>query len=337
MKKYYLDNLSPAKGKELLKRIAITNSEVNKVVHEITNDVKSNGIKSAIRYAKTFDGFSSGNVYVTEEEFKAAEFLSADSKAAIKDAYKNIFAFHQKQYPRNYIVENIKGVRCGRKFLPIENVGVYIPSGTASLPSTMLMLGVPAQIAGCKRVVAASPVKDKINPAILYAAKLCGVTEFIKIGGAHGIALLGYGDNNFKKVDKIFGPGNQYVQSAKGIISTDADGCAIDMIAGPSELLIIADKKANPRFIAADMISQAEHGNDSVVVLITTSDSLCADVNEYIKEQAKILPRKSIIKASLKNSFCLVVNNIDEAFQFSNDFAPEHLILNMQNAEKVFK
>ena len=305
MKKYYLDNLSPAKRKELLKRIAITNSEVKKAVQDITDDVKNNGIKSAIRYAKTFDGFSSGNIYVTEEEFKAAEYLSADSKAAIKQAYKNIYAFHKKQYPKSYFVENIKGVRCGRRFLPIENVGIYIPSGTAPLPSTMLMLGIPAQIAGCKRVVAASPAKEQINPAILYAAQLCGVNEFIKIGGAHGIALLAYGDKNFNKVDKIFGPGNQHVQSAKGIISTDADGCAIDMIAGPSELLIIADKKANPSFIAADLLSQSEHGSDSVVVLITTSDSLCTKVNGYIKEQTKYFQERAIIKDSLKNSFCL--------------------------------
>src|SRR3989339_1941015 len=264
MKKYYFTKLSDKKKKELIKRKAISSDSVKKTVEKICSDVKRNGLKSAIKYANKFDGFSSDNVYVTEKEFSEAEkLLSSEIKSAVKSAYKNIYKFHAKQYPKDYFIETINGVKCGRKFLPIENVGVYIPAGTAPLPSTMLMLGVPSQIAGCKRIVVASPAKDKINAAILYAAKLCGIREFIKLGGAQGISLLAYGDDNFKRVDKIFGPGNQYLTSAKSIVSIDPEGCAIDMIAGPSELLIIADNHANPDYIAADLLSQAEHGKDS--------------------------------------------------------------------------
>jgi histidinol dehydrogenase len=335
MKRYYLKNISNAKRNELLKRPAITSNKVKKSVQEIIDDIKRNGLESAIRYAKMFDNYSSENICTSDNEFKEAEeLLPSKIKAAIRSAYKNIYAFHKKQYPKNYSLITIEGVKCERKFIPIENVGLYIPAGTAPLPSTMLMLGIPAQIAGCKRIVAASPAKDKIHQAILFAAKLCGITEFLKIGGVQGISLLAYGGNEFKKVDKIFGPGNQYVTAAKGLISLDPDGCSIDMIAGPSELLIIADEEANPEFVAADLLSQAEHGNDSVVVLVTTNDSFANKVNGNISEQIEKLPRKGFAKGAIKNSFCLIVNNLDEAFKFSNDFAPEHLIINLKNANK---
>ncbi len=335
MKKYYLKNLSEDKRREFLKRTSVNKNFKIQKVQRIINDIKRNGLDSAIKYAKKFDGFSSGNIYISEKEFIEAEkVLPLKIKSAIKSAYKNIYAFHKKQYPKNYSLITTAGVKCARKFIPLENVGLYIPSGTAPLPSTMLMLGIPAQIAGCKRVVAASPAKDKIQPAILFAAHLCGVTEFIKIGGAQGISLLSYGDNEFKKVAKIFGPGNQFVTAAKALVSIDPDGCSIDMISGPSELLIIADEKANPEFVAADLLSQAEHGNDSAVVLVTTSDSLATKVSRYISEQVEKLPRKSFVKGALKNSFCLIVNNLVEAFAFSNEFAPEHLIINVKGSQK---
>jgi histidinol dehydrogenase len=198
----------------------------------------------------------------------------------------------------------------------------------------MLMLGIPARIAGCKRIVVASPAQHKIHPAILFAAKLCGTTEFIKIGGAQAIALFAYGSDNFRRVDKIFGPGNQYVTTAKSLVSIDPDGCSIDMLAGPSELLIIADNFANPNFIAADLLSQAEHGKDSVVGLLTTSKNLYKKVEQTILEQLNKLPRKKIAEAALENSFCMTFENLDDAFKFCNDFAPEHLILNFKNAKK---
>lgn len=335
MKKYYFNNISDTKGKALLKRKAITSSSVKKSIEKISSDVKKNGFKSAIKYAKKFDGFSSDNIYVTEKEFNEAEkFLSLEIKTAIKSAYKNIYKFHKKQYPRGYSLETLNGVKCERKFISIQNVGLYIPAGSAPLPSTMLMLGIPAQIAGCERVVVASPTRDKVNSAILYAAKLCGIKEFIKIGGSQGISLLAYGDNNFKKVDKIFGPGNQYVTATKSLISTDPDGCAMDMISGPSELLIIADDTANHEFIAADLLSQAEHGKDSVVVLLTASETLFNKVEHSLFKQIEKLPRKNLAKGALKNSFCMIFNSLNDAIGFSNDFAPEHLILNLKNSKK---
>jgi histidinol dehydrogenase len=338
MKKFELKSISIKKRKNLLKRKAISPVTLKYTVSHICNDVKQNGLKAAINYAKKIDGFNSKNIYVTQSEFDETEkLLSADVKQAIKDAYKNIYKFHKKQLPKNYSLETISGVRCERKFIPIENVGLYIPAGTAPLPSTMLMLGVPAQIARCKRVVVASPAKDKINPAILYAAKLCGIKEFVKIGGAHGISLLAYGDKNFIKVDKIFGPGNQFVTAAKSFVNADPEGCSIDMLAGPSELLIIVDKFAKPDFIASDLLSQAEHGKESVVILLTTSMELFEKVNVYLSSQIKSLPRKEFAKQAIKNSFCLIVENLESAFSFSNDLAPEHLIVNIRNPQKYLR
>ena len=336
MKTYYLCNLTDSQIKSLIRRKNISSEKVYKVARRIVNDVKKNGLQAAIKYAKQFDEFSSKEIYVTEKEFAEAErLLSPKIKTAIKKAYQNIYKFHKKQTQKNYSVETMDGVRCERKFLPIENVGLYIPSGTAPLPSTMLMLGVPAQIAGCKRVVAATPAKIKVHPAILFAAKLCGIKEIIKIGGAQGIALLAYGDNKFKKVDKIFGPGNQYVTAAKSLVSIDPNGCSIDMIAGPSEVLVIADEFANPVFVAADLLSQAEHGKDSLAILVTTSEKLLNEVQEELLIQLKTLPRKNLAEAALKNSFALIVKNLDEAIYFSNLFAPEHLIINTKNANAL--
>lgn len=334
MKTYYLKNLSETQIKKLSQRKNLSSEPVRKSVEKILADVKSNGLKSALDYAKKLDGFTSKEIFVTEEEFSEAEnILEPRIKKAILSAYRNIYKFHYKQIPKSYSVETVKGVKCERKFIPIENVGLYIPGGTAPLPSTMLMLGVPAQIAGCKRVVAASPAKDKIHPAILYAAKLCGIREFIKIGGAQAIALLAFGDKNFRKVDKIFGPGNQFVTAAKSLISIDPDGCSIDMIAGPSEVLIIADEFANPSFVAADLLSQAEHGKDSLSILLTDNENISKAVKVEIKKQLKDLPRKNFAEASLRNSFCLITSSIDEAISFSNSFSPEHLIINIKNSE----
>lgn len=335
MKKYFIKKLTLNQKSTLIKRKQIDSESVLKSVKKICSNVKHNGLTAAIKYAQKFDGFDSNTLFVTEDEFtRAEELLSRSVKLAIHAAYENIYKFHEKQYPSNYTVKTMNGINCERRFIPIQNVGLYIPSGTAPLPSTVLMLGVAAQIARCPRIIAASPTKGNIHPAILYAAKLCNIKQFIKIGGAQAIALFAYGDPKFKKVDKIFGPGNQYVTAAKALVSTDPDGCAIDMIAGPTELLIIADDSANPNYLASDLISQAEHGKDSNVVLLSTSENLINQVNDKIKSSTQFLPRKKIVYKALKNSFSVLFDNLYEAFEFSNEFAPEHLLLNIKNPEK---
>ena len=247
MKKYYYNKLSKTEIKDLTKRPSIDNEKVFKIVKPILEDIKANGLSAAKKYAKKFDGFEEENLLVSENEFNEAEKkLSSEIKEAIRTAFENIHNFHQQQLPKSYEVETMKGINCSREFRPIENVGLYVPGGNAVLPSTMLMLGIPAQIAGCKRVVVCSPSKDgKINYPLLYAAKLCGINEFYKIGGAQAIGLMAYGDETIEKVNKIFGPGNQYVTSAKLLVSIDAEGCSIDMPAGPSEVLVIVDENSN--------------------------------------------------------------------------------------------
>ncbi len=341
MKTYYYSKLSKEQVLRLTKRPAINFTRTFEIVKPIIADVKSKGLKAALKYAKKFDGLNSDDFIVNEDKIiEAKKKLSPKIKRAIDNAYNNIRKFHLKQIPKSYRVETVPGVKCSREFRAIEDVGLYIPGGTAVLPSTMLMLGIPAQLAGCKRVVVCSPAKDgRINEALLYSAYKCGIKEFYKIGGVQAIVLMAYGDKTIQKVSKIFGPGNQYVTSAKLLVSIDPDGCAIDMPAGPSELLIIADEKANPAFVAADLLSQAEHGIDSQVIFVTNSNDLLKKVDEEIKMQLKEIPRKDIprkdiVAGSLKNSFALFVKNIENGIGFSNLYAPEHLILNVKNAAK---
>jgi len=258
-------------------------------------------------------------------------------RKAIITAADNIFKFHEMQKKNGYEIETMHGIKCWRKSVPIENVGLYVPGGSAVLVSTMLMLGIPAKIADCKRVVVCSPVKNEINPALAFAARICEVDEFYKIGGAHAIAMMAYGIEDVKKVDKIFGPGNQYVTAAKTLVSIDPDGCAIDMPAGPSEVLVIADDSALSSFVAADLLSQAEHGEDSQVILITTSKNLAEQVLIELKNQLQLLPRKLIAEKSLSNSRIILVQNLEEAIEISNRYAPEHLILAVQNPNKLLK
>lgn len=338
MKLDSIENISQKKILKLFSRPAIDTEKILKIVKPIVEDVKRNGLKAALKYSKKFDGFDEGKVIVTKKEFERAEkFLDGDSKKAMLAAAKNIEKFHSKQYPSGYEIETMPGIKCSREYRPIENVGLYVPGGTAVLPSTLLMLGIPAYLAGCKRVAAISPTKDKINNAVLYAAKICGVEEFYKIGGAQGIALMAYGDKSIKKVDKIFGPGNQYVTAAKTLVSIDPKGCAIDMPAGPSEVLIIADDTANPVYVAADLLSQAEHGKDSQVILLTTSKKFAAVVQNEIKRQTKYLTRGNFIKGALVNSLILLVDSVEQAIEQSNSYAPEHLILNIERAERYKK
>ena len=319
----------------LTRRPAIDFEKTYAIIKPVLNDIKMNGLSAALKYAEQFDGFSAPSIYVTENEFlKAEKSLPLIVKNALQSAYSNILSFHREELPHNINKETQPGVFCSREFRPIDNVGLYIPGGNAVLPSTVLMLGIPAQIAGCPRVVLATPVKGQvINPAVLYAAQLCGIKEIIKIGGAQAIGLLAYGDPSFSKVDKIFGPGNQYVTAAKLLVSIDPSGCAIDMPAGPSELLVISDEDANPSFVAADLLSQAEHGADSQVIYAVTSETKAKEVEKEIDRQLLSLPRKNIAEQSLSNSFILITETILDAIKFSNLYAPEHLILNVKKPD----
>jgi len=335
MNSYELNKISKGELKKIFSRPSVANDDVIEIVRPIVNDVKNKGLKAALSYAKKFDSFSGESIFVSKKEFNSAEKkLDKKIKTALINASKNIEKFHSKQRPKSYEVETIKGIKCRREFRAIENVGLYIPGGTAVLPSTMLMLSIPAKIAGCKRVTAITPSNDSIHPAVLFAAKINNVDEVLKIGGAQGIALLAYGDPEFNKVDKIFGPGNKYVTAAKTLVSIDPEGCPIDMPAGPSELLIIADENARADFIAADILSQAEHGIDSQIILITTSSYLAAPVKSEITKQLEQLDRKNFALGALENSSIIIVEDIDEAIKLSNTYAPEHLILNINNAEK---
>ena len=336
MRTYYLNKLSEDDINGLTKRPAINLEKVFGVVKPILDDIKANGLSAARKFAKEFDGFNEKEIKVTKEEFEEVDSkLDPKIKAALETAYGNIYKFHLKQIPQKYEVETISGVNCSREYRAIENVGLYIPGGSAVLPSTMLMLGIPAKIAGCKRIIAFSPCKSgKINLPLLFAAKLCGVDEFYKLGGAQAIGLMAYGDILIPRVNKIFGPGNQYVTAAKLLVSIDpvTSGCSIDMPAGPSEVLVIADSNANPAFVAADLLSQAEHGVDSQVVLITTTLGMAINIELELANQLEILPRKSIAAKALENSFTLISESLESAVVFSNKYAPEHLIINAKNA-----
>lgn len=337
MKTVYLNKTSVKKYSSLLKRPAINNEEVIKTVMPIVNEVKKYGLKAALKYASKYDGIPEKSFRIGFNEIRNAEKrISEELKRSINTAFKNISAFHIRQKPEGYSVETMKGVKCSREFRAIESVGLYIPGGTAPLFSTLLMLAIPAKIAGCKRIVLFSPAKGgKIADALLYAASICGIEEFYAIGGAQAVALMAYGDKKIPPVNKIFGPGNRYVTGAKILVSSDPEGCATDMPAGPSEVLIIADKNADPAFVAADLLSQAEHGPDSQAVLVTDSTGLAEAVKKEIKRQVKSLPRKDFVRESLRNSLIVITGSLQEGIRFSNNYAPEHLIMNFRNAEKM--
>ncbi|MBK7868268.1 MAG: histidinol dehydrogenase [Ignavibacteriales bacterium] len=318
---------------EITTRSGLDNSSSRETAEAIISEVKRDGLEAVIQYAQKFDGYKRGNIRLSDAEIAdALTELDTRSKNAINHAFKNILAFHKPQKPVDYTVETQEGVFCERRFIPIENVGLYIPGGSAVLPSTVLMLGVPAMIAGCKRIVLVTPASEKIEPAVIYAATLCGISEIYAIGGAQAIAMLAYGVKGVEKVDKIFGPGNQFVTAAKMVVSTDGLGCMIDMPTGPSELLIIADDTANPGFVASDLLSQAEHGVDSQTILLSTSQKVINEVEKELVKQISLLSRKKEIEGCLLNSKLVLVANIEDAFTISNKYAPEHLIINTENA-----
>ena len=318
---------------ELTQRPTTQHDGLEKKVRKILRQVKSKGDKAIRKLTAELDGCKLKKFEVTGDEItKSSANVSEALKKAIGVAYANIEKFHQAQREEIKRIETIPGITCWRRAVPIEKVGLYIPGGSAPLFSNVLMLGIPASLAGCKEVILCTPPgKDgKIDPAILYTADLCGITRIFKIGGAQAIAAMAYGTDIVPKVFKIMGPGNQFVTLAKQLVQEES--VAIDMPAGPSEVLVIADKSANAAFVTADLLSQAEHGPDSQVILVTTDEEVARNVKDLLDEQLNQLPRKDVAAKALSNSKILVVENIDTAIEFSNLYAPEHLILACENA-----
>ncbi len=318
----------------IMQRPEKARNELEEIVQSIIERVVSEGDAALLDYARQFDGVELTNLVIPQEEVaQAAELVPDALKEAIDRAWRNIHAFHTAQKPKEERVETEPGVVCWRKIRPIERVGIYIPGGTAPLFSTVLMLAVPAGIAGCKEIVLCTPTNPQgsVHPAVLYAAQLSGVTTCIASGGAQAIAAMAYGTESVPKVDKIFGPGNQFVTMAKQLVSVSQ--VAIDMPAGPSEVLIIADEQADPVIVASDLLSQAEHGMDSQVVLLTPSRTLAERVRSELERQLDELPRKEFAAVSLSHSSIVVVEGLGQAFELSNRYAPEHLILNLTDAD----
>ncbi len=338
MKKILYPNKS--EWAEMLRRPVLNVETLFENVGTILKEVRTNGDKAVIEYEERFDKVKLESLAVSETEIKEAEKeVPIELKVAILLAQRNIYTFHKKQKFEGKKVETMEGVTCWQKAVGIEKVGLYIPGGTAPLFSTVLMLAVPAKIAGCKEIVLCTPPnkEGKINPAILYAAQVAGVSKIFKAGGVQAIGAMAYGTESVPKVYKIFGPGNQYVMAAKQQVAMH--DVAIDMPAGPSEVEVIADETANPAFVAADLLSQAEHGVDSQVVLITTSEKLLDEVEYEVQHQLSRLPRWQIAEKSLANSKLILVKDMDEVIELTNEYAPEHLIIETKNymelAERV--
>lgn len=321
---------------ELLKRPLFSVGELGSQVHVILTEIRMNGVNALRKYTEKFDGVFIENFMVTAEEISEASNLVDNTlKDAITISAGNIRKFHESQVLLPKRIETTSGVTCWQKAVPIEKVGLYIPGGSAPLFSTVLMLGIPARIAGCKEIVLCTPPdkEGKINPAILFAAQLVGVTKMFKLGGIQAIGAMAYGVDCVPKVNKIFGPGNQYVMAAKQLVSIS--DVAIDMPAGPSEMAIMADSTSNPAFIASDLLSQAEHGPDSQVLLVTNIPLLVEKVDLELARQLDDLPRKAIAEKALANSQAIVLDNVEEMIELINGYAPEHLIIAMENYTEV--
>ena len=321
---------------EIITRPRLDLARLNETVANVLADVKTRGDEAVKEYEQKFDKVSLESLAVTEAEMDEAEKLvSNELRDAIILAHHNIKVFHLSQRFVGQKVKTQEGVVCWQKSVPIERVGLYIPGGTAPLFSTVLMLAAPAKIAGCKEIVLCTPPNSegKVNPAILVAARIAGVSKIFKAGGVQAIGAMAYGTESVPKVYKIFGPGNQYVMAAKQQVSLEE--VAIDMPAGPSEVCVLADDKANAAFVAADLLSQAEHGIDSQVLLITTSETKLAEIQSEVEKQLEALPRKEIAAKTLENSRMVLVNNDDEMMELCNSYAPEHLVIQTENYEQL--
>ncbi len=333
-----LINPSREKWPELIQRPHLNTAELVVSVSEILETVKQNGDEALKKYSLQFDGYAPDSLLVKPNEIVAAAIsIDKDLKKAILIAKKNIEKFHRVQKEKVKKIETIPGIVCWRKSVPLENVGLYIPGGTAPLFSTLLMLAIPAHIAGCSNIIVCTPAdkNGKINSAILFVAQLMGINKIYKLGGPQAIAAMAYGTQSIKKVDKIFGPGNQFVTCAKKLVNLK--NVAIDMLAGPSELAVYADKTCVPEFVAADLLSQAEHGADSQVVLVAENKKIISKVIKQLTKQSYLLTRKDIVERSLSNSQFLVFDKVKEAFNFLNDYAPEHLIIASKKSKKIAK
>ena len=323
-----------AQWNQLMKRAVNDTTELKESVAGIIEKVRTQGDEALREFCLKFDGVNLNKLKVSTSEIdEADDIVSHQLKRAISVAAKNIAKFHKAQRMEEIIVETTPGVMCTQRAIPISSVGLYVPGGNSPLFSTVLMLAIPARIAGCRKIVLCTPPnkEGKVHPAILYAARVAGVTEIYKVGGAQAIAAMAYGTETVPKVHKIFGPGNRFVMEAKQQVSTQA--AAIDMPAGPSEVMIIADELANPRFVASDFLSQAEHGPDSQSILLTTSNDFAQKLPEVIDELLNTLPRKEMMLKSLAHCRIIVLKDNDEIMEFANSYAPEHLIINHTEAD----
>jgi len=331
-----IKNPSRTHWPELMTRPEINSKNLETTVVEILNTVKAEGDIAVKNYSLKFHGFAPESLWVTEEEIaKSSKKIDKSLKKSILLAKKNIEKFHKHQLEKIKKIETARGVVCWRKSVPVEKVGLYIPGGSAPLFSTLLMLAIPAKIAGCKNILVSTPAnKDgDVDNVVLFVSNILGIENIYKGGGAQAIGAMAYGTQTVEKVDKIFGPGNQYVTYAKKLVNMD--DVAIDMLAGPSELAIFADETCVPEFVAADLLSQAEHGGDSQVVLIAVNEQIIENIISEIHQQLPELARKEIIEQSFLNRRFMVIEDIDEAFEFLNEYAPEHLIIASENAEQL--
>ena len=320
----------------LTRRVSRDDAMLDWRVTEILKSVKEGGDMALYQVIRFVEGFVPENLKVTQEEFDSAEdHVPEDLKEAIRVAVQRIKAFHEKERPTDSEWDDGNGVICRRKFLPLRRIGLYVPGGTAPLFSTVLMMGVPSSVAGCpERIICTPAAKDgSVAPAILFAAKICGITEVYKIGGAQAIATMAYGTETIRKVDKIFGPGNRYVLKAKQLVCRE--GVAIDMPAGPSEVMVVADSTAKVPFIVADLLSQAEHGPDSQVILVCQDLSMAREVQREINDRKALLPREGIVDKALTDSRIVVFSNLADGIEFANAYAPEHLILSVADPESL--
>ncbi len=339
LKTYTFSSLDKGSIQQLIARNTDPSNAIQESVVAIIDDVQANGDTALKAYAAKFDNVQLERTYLEADEIAAiAASIGRAQQRALEIAFANIYRFHETQLRKERTVETMPGVKCWREPRPIEKVGLYIPGGSAVLPSTLLMLGIPARIAGCKEIVVCSPPQadGKINGYVAYCLQLLKIERIYLVGGAQAVAAMAFGTESIPKVDKIFGPGNQYVTKAKSLVQSMTN-VSIDMPAGPSEVLVIADGTANPQYVAADLLAQAEHGADSQAILVSTDQALIDGVQVALNEQLAQLPRAEVAAKAIANSYAVLCSNFEEALAFSNQYAPEHLIMEMDNWEPLLR